>query len=511
MKTLVRGKYVITDAAARETGIIEDGAVLVEGKYVRATGRFAELRQLHPEAAVVGDGQQLVLPGLIDAHSHGRGLSPLQKGVPNDFLENNLFDWAFMPVLDPELITALCAVRHIRNGSTLIHNNAFDTTGSGAADQAATTIKAYLATGIRLAYSPGVRNIDRLVLDTDGFLATLPAELRAVAEPLARTDSKLIEEEYFALFAELYRTYQSEDTRIFLSPSWAQACTAEFLIRAKEEADRLGKIPIHMHCLQTPVQKAFSLRKYGKTAIAYLADLGLLDENTVLAHSIWVTQEDIRLMAEHNVAVTSHPSCNLGMRNGITPVYELLRQGIRVAVGMDDKTINDDEDIIMELRMMHKLHRVPGYRLDTPVLDAFTVLEMATGHAASVVGFAGKAGALRPGMLADLIVVDLDRMLNSPWMSDQTGIADIFIHRALGTDVASVIIGGRLVMEDRKITTLDEEALYREVRKAADKGITSAMRRQAETLQQLKPYCQSWYNTWLEPEQHAFYQVNSRR
>lgn len=510
MKTLVRGKYLITDAAARQSGIIEDGAVLVEGKYIRETGTFEKLRRLHPEAAVLGNGQQLVLPGLIDAHSHGRGLSPVQKGVLNDFLENNLLDWAFMPVLDPELISALCAVRHIRSGATTIHNNAFDSTGPEAVSLASATIKAYLKAGIRLAYSPGVRNIDRFVLDTDGFLSTLPPGLQNEAKQLAQLDSAAVEEAYFALFAELYKTFQSEETNIFLSPSWAQACTPEFLQRAKAEADRLGKIPIHMHCLQTPVQKAFSLRKYGKTAIAYLDELGLLDENTVLAHAIWITTADLELMAQRRVSVTSHPSCNLGMRNGITPVYAMRQKGICVAVGMDDKTINDDEDIIMELRMLHKLHRVPDYRLETPPLDAFAVLEMGTVNAAGVLGFGGKTGALKPGLLADLIVVDLDRTLNSPWMSPETDIAEAFVQRALGSDVDSVMVGGQVVMVNRRITTLDEEALYREVRQAAARGITPDMRRYAEKLQQLKPYYQAWYNSWLSPDQEAFYRVNSR-
>ena len=382
MELLVRGKYIVTDAAAEGGGIIEDGAVLVCEEKVEAVGSFEILRQSHPEAQVLGNGTQLVLPGLVDSHSHGRGLSPIQKGVPNDYLENNLLDWAFMPGVDTELITALCAVRHLRNGSTLIHNNAFDSVGAGAVEAAKATINTYLRVGIRLAYSPGVRNIDKFILDTDGFLQSLPPAVKKVAEPLTQLDSVQLEEEYFSLFEELYNKYHSPATKILISPSWAQACTEDFLLRAKATADRLGKLPLHMHCLQTPLQKAFSLRKYGKTAIQYLADMGILDENIVLAHAVWVTEQDLKIMAERKVSVTSHPSCNLGMRNGITPVYFMLKQGINVAIGMDDKTINDDEDIIMELRMMHKMHRVPDYYLDTPALNALTVLKMATRNSA---------------------------------------------------------------------------------------------------------------------------------
>lgn len=511
MKFLVRAKCILTDAGAPGGGMLENGAVLVSDGKIAAVDSYEKLRHTHPELNVLGNGRQLLLPGLIDAHSHGRGLTPIQKGVPNDYLENNLLDWAFMPVLDPELLAALCAVRHIRSGATLIHNSAFDSFGRGAFAAATAAIDTYLRAGIRLAYSPGVRNTDKFILDTDGFLASLPPQVRAVAEPLAKLDSKQVEEDYFALFTELYRKYHGENTKIFLSPSWAQACTGEFLLRAKETAEKLGKLPIHMHCLQTPIQKAYSLRKYGKTAIQYLNELGMLEDNLVLGHAIWITEQDMELLAGHKVSVTSHPSCNLAMRNGIAPVYFMQKKGINVALGMDDKTINDDEDIIMELRMMHKLHRVPGYRLDTPAFSALDVLKMATTNAARVTGFAGQAGAIRTGMFADMIVVDLERIMNSPWMSEDINILDAFMYRGLGTDVDSVIIGGQVVMQDRHITTLDEENLYREIRRNASKGISAGQQKYAQQLQYIKPYYQQWYNQWLKPEGISYYEMNSRR
>lgn len=510
MELLVRGKYIVANAAAKEQGMLEDGAVFIVDQYIKDIGNYESMRIEYPKAQVIGNGKQLLLPGLIDAHSHGRGLTPIQKGVPNDYLENNLLDWAFMPIVDPELIAALCAIRHIRSGSTLLHNNAFDSVGPTAESNAISTINTYLYSGIRLAYSPGVRNRDPFVLDTPGFLKTLPPSLQSMGKKIACVDSKAIEEGYFELFERLYANYNSPDTKILISPSWAQGCTEEFLLRAKETADGLHKVPIHMHCLQTPIQKAFSLRKYGKTAIAYLDDLGLIDTNTVLAHAIWVTEQDIEILARKGASVTSHPSCNLAMRNGITPVYFMQQQGVNVALGMDDKTINDDEDIMMELRMMQKLHRVPSYQLETPALDAFTVLEMATSNAATVVGFPNQVGTLQPGRLADMVLVDIERIMNSPWMSPDTGIMDAVMNRALGSDVNTVIIGGRTVMKERVITTIDEQELYKEIRKATAKGLSQEQRTKAEKLQLLKPYYQKWYNDWLAPEHEAFYKINSR-
>jgi len=510
MDLLVRGQHVIADPAAGAAGVLDDAAVLVSGSRIGAVADWRALRRRHPRARVVGNGKQLLMPGLVDAHSHGRALSPIQKGVLNDYLENNLLDWAFMPVFDPELMAGLAAWRHLRSGCTTIHHMGFDTEGPQARARSEAAIRTYLSSGIRLAFAPGVRNVDKLVLDSTAFLATLPPELRAFAEPLANIDGQRMEEEYFALFDHLHRRFSSEDTRVLLSPSWAQACTEHFLLRAKETADRLGKVPIHMHCVQTPIQRAFSFRKYGKSAVAWLDELGLVDENLVLGHAIWVTDGDIDRLASRRASVTSHPSCNLGMRNGLAPIYAMHRRGVNVAMGLDDKTINDDEDAVMELRMLHKLHRVPDYDLRTPALDAYDVLRMGTVNGARALGFDGQIGALAPGMKADMILVGLDRVCRDPWLTADLPIAEAFIHRAMGEDVDTAIVGGRVVMEDRRMTALDVDALYREIRKAA-RAISPRQRRHAEMLRRLKPYCQEWYNAWLKPEEgDPFYVLNRR-
>ena len=241
----------------------------------------------------------------------------------------------------------------------------------------------------------------------------------------------------------------------------------------------------------------------------------LIDDNVALGHAIWVTERDIDILASRRASVTSHPSCNLGMRNGLAPIYQMVRKGVNVAMGLDDKTINDDEDAVMELRMLHKLHRVPSYDLRTPPLDAYDVIRMGTLNGARAVGFEGQVGALRPGFRADAILVDLDRVLDDPWCAKELPIAEAFIHRAMGRDVATVVIGGRLVMEDRKFRTIDVKTLYREIRKAA-KSIPPAQRRRAEMLQRLKPYYQDWYHAWLEGDGATpggaapFYVWNSR-
>jgi hypothetical protein len=135
---------------------------------------------------------------------------------------------------------------------------------------------------------------------------------------------------------------------------------------------------------------------------------------------------------------------------------------------------------------------------------------MGTVNGARALGFAGQIGALNPGMKADMILVNLDRVLRDPWLTTDVPIAEAFIHRAMGADVDTVVVGGRVVMESRRMTTLDVDALYREIRKAA-RSISPKQRRHAEMLQRLKPYYQDWYNAWLTPEAaRPFYTLNSR-
>jgi cytosine/adenosine deaminase-related metal-dependent hydrolase len=166
----------------------------------------------------------------------------------------------------------------------------------------------------------------------------------------------------------------------------------------------------------------------------------------------------------------------------------------------------------MELRLIHKLHRVSGFDLaNTPALDAFDVLQMGTVNAARVSGFAGDVGAITPGMKADLILVDFEEIMEDPWMSPNLNIAEIFIHRAKGQHVNTAIVGGKVIMEDRQFSQVDVEALYDEVRKQAAKGISPEQRHFAEMLQKLRPYYHAWYQGWEKLEFEPFYVMNSRK
>jgi len=508
---IMRGAYAVTDPRLGQAGVIPGGAVAITSGSVVETGPFVAIAPKYQNARVIGDSTQLLLPGLVDAHSHGRGLSPIQKGVHNDFLENALFDWAYMPILPPELTASLCALRHLRSGCTLLHHNGFDDDGPEGARRAHAAIKTYLSTGIRLAFSPGVRDESKLAMGDEEFTDTLSVDLKEAARPFVYFDKEVLADEYFRLFDELYDTYNGADTRILLAPCWAHGASEAFLRRVRAKSEARGGVTIHMHLLQSPVQKAYGLRRHGKPTVFWLDDLGLVESNVAYGHAIHVTQPEIELMGRRRVSVTSHPSCNFHMRNGITPVMPLRAAGVNVAMGLDDKTINDDEDAVMELRMMHKVHRLHSFELTTPPLSAYEALEIATVNGAQAAGFGGEVGALLPGMKGDAILVDLDRVTRDPWIDPQFDITEAFVERAMGVDVATVVVGGRVVVEDHRPLTIDVDGLYREVRAFCARGLTPEQRARADLLARIKPYVQAWYGTWHETMlDRPFYRVNSR-
>jgi len=502
---------MITSAAMGEKGIVDKGAFFVSDGRIVDVGKYSLLKKKYPKAVIKGNGRQLLMPGFIDAHSHGWGLSLIQQGILYDFLEIALLEWPAMIQIDPKLRALMSAIRHIRNGCTTMHHNysALEDLDQKNIEQA---IKGYEQAGIRLAFSLGGRDINAIALDDEAFYKTLPSDLQNFTRPMVFNDKKAFRKRYFEIFKNLYDHYNKKGMRILLGPSWVQGSTDEFLLEVKSRADSLGKIPIHIHALQTPIQKAYGLRKYGKSLVDHLNDLGLLDKNLVLGHAVYLSESDIKLLALNKVSITHHPSSNLAMRNGIAPIYYLHKEGVNVALGIDDKGINDDEDAIMELRMIHKLHRTSSMDLEnTPALNAFDILRMGTINAAQVCGFEGHIGELKTGMWADAILVDLEEITEDPWISPDINIAEAFIHRAKGSHVNTSIIDGRIVMEDRKFLTLDVEAIYKEVRKQVTQGMSPKQQSFVKYMMNIKPYYLKWYKSWTEMDYDPFYVINSRK
>jgi len=491
MNFLVRGKIVLTDPNLGKNGLWDDSAVYVQDDTIKDIGKYQDLKQKYPEVTVKGNGSQLLMPGLIDAHSHGAGLTPFQRGIKYDFLEKYLLDSPGGFLLEPELNALMCGIRHLKKGCTTVH-----------------AIYNHIK---RIVYSSGVNDKNKITYDDEAFYQTLPAELQKKVYNIIFNDKKKFRDDFFEHFDDLYSKYNSDMNKIIFSPLWVQGCSDEFLMKIKEKSKELNDIPIHIHTLQTPLQKAYGLNKYNKSLVFHLDDIGLIDKNIVLGHAVFLDQSDIELLAEKEGSVTHHASCNLVVRNGISPVVLFVKAGINVALGIDDKSISDDEDPFMEMRMIYHLHRVAGFDLEnTPTLSSIDVLKMPTRNAAKVCGFEDKIGALRPGMKADMILLDLERISRQPWVSPKHDIFDLIISRAKGDDVNTVIVNGDILIEDYQFCHIDLEEVYNEVRNQVKIGNDYGNKEYAKILQELKPYVCSFYQKWQIPKLAPFYNMNSR-
>jgi len=190
----------------------------------------------------------------------------------------------------------------------------------------------------------------------------------------------------------------------------------------------------------------------------------------------------------------------------------MIKSGLNVAVGIDDKGINDDDDPIMEMRMIYFLHRVSGFNLsNTPSLSSSKVVEICTKNGSTVTGFKDTIGTIEIGKKADIILIDLDEIENNPWVNPNINILDVFVHRGLGRHVNSVIIDGKLVMKDKNVLTVDVDDLNKEIIDQAKLGKTKEQKDFALLYEKIRPYYQSWYNDWLEDLQlDPFYLMNSK-
>ena len=394
--SLIRGKYVICRAGseAAESTVISDGAVFQQDGVILDVGPYQELRESRDADEVIGGPNFVVFPGLVNTHHHGRGVSTLQMGSCDDCLETWILSgWGRRPE-DQYLVTLYTALQMIESGTTTLMYNHPQTPVTGLEDEVQEILRAFTDAGMRAAFSVYFRERNRVVYADDaGFLSGLPVDLAAsVRRFLAASD--LPEADYFELFENIHRKYGADpDSRItvLLSPSNVQWVSDEFLQRTKEYATRY-QTGVHIHLVESFYQKEYGMRTWSKTPVAHLDELGFLGPELSCAHSVWLTEGDIELLARSNATVCHNPSSNLRLKNGVAPVNAMVSGGVNVAIGTDSTAINDDDDMLQEMRLVSKLHRQPS--IAAPAINSHQVLKMATINAAQPTFFHESIGAL---------------------------------------------------------------------------------------------------------------------
>ena len=511
--TLIRSRAMITHTIDRHRwNEVLDGAVLAEDGIIAAVGTYAELSRKHPNVPVVGDGSDILLPGFVNAHHH-IGLTPVQLGSPDMPLELWFVTRMVMRRVDLYLDTLYSAFEMVASGVTTVqHIQGWVPGGLAEVDTAANeAIRAYEDIGMRVSYSYSVRDQNRLVYQNDQeFVANLPPELRG---PVQRwfDRMRLSLDDYIALFAGLHgRHQQKRRVKIQLAPANLHWCSDAALGRLAETA-RQYRVPLHMHLLETAYQKEYARRRSGGSgsAVAYIDRFGLLGPQMTLGHGVWLSEADIARLAETGTCVCHNCSSNFRLRSGVAALNVLEASGIDTAIGIDEAGINDDRDMLQEMRMVLRAHRVPGMD-DEEVPTPAQVFRMATAGGARTTGFGDAIGAIEVGRAADLVLIDW-RQVAYPYLDAATPLLDAVLQRAKTSSVRAVVCDGEVIYRDGRFTRVDRDAALRALHEDLQRALADDEIERRRLSQALLPHVRAFYAGYFDPGQHQpFYRPSSR-
>ncbi|MEM0449830.1 MAG: amidohydrolase family protein [Methanomassiliicoccales archaeon] len=503
---LIRARWVVPGYDCEP---IRDGAVAIAGNTIADVGLYSILAEQYRGVEELGGDEFLLIPGLVNGHSHGRGLTDFQRGALDNTLESWLFDTRkYIPISTYDDV-AFSAVRLLKSGVTTTMHNHILKNPDDYENEFEEALRAYRDTGLRVQFNPAIRNSNPFVYgDNEKFLNSLPDKLKQflISVPSRGGVSGT---NYVDAVSSLHARYDGPMSRIGFGPLAPQWCTKELLQEIRKAADRL-RTPIHIHAMQSIFQKIYGLKYLGKTLIEYMDEIGFLGPRLVIGHCVWPTASDIELMAKTGTGVTHHPSCNLRVRNGIAPVFHMIETGVKVGLGLDGKSINDDDDMIQEMKVCFLLHRISSLELDSPYLLPRRVFQMATENSAHLLGYGDVLGRLEPGCYADLVLINYDEMCY-PFVNSEHDPLEVLLYRGKGRHVDTVIVNGRVVVQEGKVTTVDEEALATRLREAASRPPTSQETTLIAMMDELKGHVIRYYEGWTEKVRvEPFYSPNSR-
>ncbi len=504
-KTIVRAGRLV---AAFDQPSMADGAVVIDGTTIEAVGPYSKMRDIHPDATEIGGRRYLLIPGLVNGHSHGRGLSDFQRGALDNTLESWLLDTRRYKPVSPYDDCCLSAVRLLTSGVTTTMHNHILTNPVDHENEHAQVIQAYADAGIRLQFNPGVRNDNPFVYgDNQAFLDGLPDPLReALSRPAP--NGALTGDNFVDAVRDLYQRFDSPMCRIGFGPLAPQWATEALLRSVRAAADELDR-PIHVHAVQSIYQKVYGLTHLKETLIAWMDRIGLLGPRLVIGHCVWPTGDDIQRMASTGTGVTHHPSCNLRVRNGIAPVFHMLHAGVNVGLGLDGKSINDDDDFIQEMKVCFLLHRIPSLELHSDHLSARQVFQMATANSAELLGFGDSIGRLEPGRKADMALLDYDAMC-WPYTDPAQDPIDVLLYRGTRHFVDTVLVDGRVVVKDGRVQTVDVAELGQRLADASSVPRTEPEEAMGRSFQTVQEHVIQYYRGWPDKvDTKPYFAVNS--
>ncbi len=377
---------------------------------------------------VIDASNKITMPGLINTHSHVA--MTLLRGVGDDqslqtWLEEYI--WPKEANLNDELVylgSKLAMAEMIKTGTTTFNDMYFFMEE---------TAKAVDESGMRAVLGYGMIDL----FDEEKMKSEL------------KESEKLIK--------NCHNTCDNRVT-VAVAPHAPYTCSEDLLIKSKELASK-NDLKLHIHVSETKKEVDDLTQSKGKTPFEYLDSIDVLDSNTIAAHGVWTTPEEMNILKEKEVSIAHNPSSNMKLASGIAPVTEYLKKGINVGIGTDGVSSNNNLDMFSEMKLTSFLQKVNT--LDPQVLPTKDTFNMATKNGAKALGI--NAGSIEEGKLADIILVDT----LVPHMTPVRNPLSNIIYSSLGTDVDTVICNGKILLENKELTTINEQEIIQQVNERA--------------------------------------------
>jgi cytosine/adenosine deaminase-related metal-dependent hydrolase len=399
----------------------------------------------------------LVMPPLANGHDHGRGLRPIAYGAADAPVECWVPATYAMPPADPYLVAAAALGRMARCGIGHIVQCHLWRPPDVLLREALAVRKAAEDIGVRVAFVVPLRDRHRLGYGADDeVLACMQPDARqAVAERFLRAIPPV--DEQLAVVDEIAAQGAGPLFSVQLGPIGIEWCSDALLEAVAARSLRDGR-RVHMHLLESRYQREWADAAFPGGIVQHLADIGLLSSRLTVAHGVWLRPQECSLLAQHGVTVSVNTSSNLRLRSGVIGLPEVHASGTRFALGLDALGLDDDDDMLREMRLARLLHCATGF--DEPLKPA-DFLAAATAHGSAVI-CPQEARGIAPDAPADFLALDLARM-TAGLGEGLYDLLDVVHARATARDVARLVIAGQSVVEEGRVLGIDLPRIEREL------------------------------------------------
>lgn len=424
--TIIHNGTILT--VNRDFELINDGLICIKNGKIEAVTTGPADPAIYHAANIIDAGGGIIMPGLVNTHTHLP--MTLLRGIAADL---PLFEWLnkYIFPLEAKYMTSdnvrlgalLGCAEMLLSGTTTCCDGYF---------HEESVFEAALEAGMRGVFGQGV-------IDFPAPGIPDPADNIRIAEYYAEKMSKATSLVRPSVFCH--------------SP---YTCSEETLKNAKR-ITRSNNLLFQIHAAETKNELELIKSRYGVSPVRYLEKAGILDQMTLLVHSIWVDEVDIRIISESGAKISHNPQSNMKLASGIAPVPEFLKNNITVGLGTDGCASNSDPDMFKEMDVAAKIHK--ANLLDPTVMNARTVIEAATIRGAEAIGTGNETGSIEKGKDADIIIIDT----GSPHLIPMYNPVSHIVYSASGADVRDVFVAGREVVRNRKLLTLDLDDIINKI------------------------------------------------